>query len=269
MQFLAGAGAYLLPKVIKAMSSRKRKYAGSSSQRRKKGPASKYFMVPQAASARAVGQLLRLGAGGEVKSVDTTFANAASTGVNNGSLSQTPLTLVLNDVVPGSQPWQRVGRRINIVSIQVKAHILPLSGALTGANAATIRVCLVYDKQPNGAYPLLTDIFNNRMADGNTNGASLALLNPDNTRRFRLLRDWHFNVNQLSNSGFALLDSTESTALELSFYKKCNLPVQFDADAQAITSIEQGALYFIGYDSSNASAKWFVSGTVRIRYTDF
>lgn len=128
--------------------------------------------------------------------------------------------------VPGAAMNQRIGRKLTIKSVQFKGIVqLELAATPTGAVTAEsnhLRMILLYDKQPNGALPALTDVL--------TGGQTVNdLFNIDNRDRFSILKDkvWSFDpmIYDSANGGYAW----NRTCAYIKMYKKLNLETIFNA----------------------------------------
>jgi hypothetical protein len=155
---------------------------------------------------------------------------------------------LVNGVIIGNDFNNRVGREIKMKSLYMR-----LSAANLVDQESTLRIMLVYDKQPNGVGPAITDILTS--ADVN------APNNLNNRERFIVITD---KVR------------TCSTAAQRSFwikkYKPLNTSTQYSGSGATIASIATGAMYLIlipQVTSTGApSANYSVGYQVRVRFTD-
>lgn len=183
----------------------------------------------------------------ELKFKDTTAATAIAFG---SSAWTTPgAAFLLNGLVPDSTGTGRIGRRVVMKSIYIRAS-WALGGASTGG--APLRMLVVLDKQANGAAPAVVDV---------------------------VATDSFYGFNNISNSNrfLTLFDQVlDPVAAGSSFttqkvcYKKLNLPVQYNAGtAGTITDIATGSVYIMfsqsgGVGTANGVAAW----NARVRYSD-
>ena len=124
----------------------------------------------------------------EVKSLDLAVvtpsslvdvAHVAGTGANNNFA--TGMTC-LNLIQQGAGFYQRIGTKINIKSIEFYGDF---KQTVDPTNVAYFRYMIVYDRQPNGSYPAITDILrDNDSATSFNSGVSLV-----NRSRFAMIRD--------------------------------------------------------------------------------
>lgn len=129
----------------------------------------------------------------ELKSVDTLIllnnVNVNQQSVNESQISGSNMLTELNLIQQGSGPNNRIGRKVRNVSmyIQLSCRLKPdVNKALPPMDA---RMFIVYDLQPNGAKPDITDIF---QSVSQTSSAATYLnsgVNLNNKARFVILYD--------------------------------------------------------------------------------
>lgn len=145
----------------------------------------------------------------------------------------------------------RIGNKVVIKSVQVTAHF----NVLAVANSGSIRAMLVYDRQPNGAFPILTDIIIAQPAGA---ASPLSGINIANKSRFQMVRDQYFCINGGGES-----------SKTLSMYCKGRWEVEYGANAGNIGDFRTGAMYFIAfYLTAIAVAPTLSFLHVRNRYYD-
>lgn len=186
---------------------------------------------------------------GEMKFLDTTVAQTTV------AAAGTVLSSSLNVVPQGDQQSERIGRKITIKSIHLRGRsILP-----AGAAYDTLRLIVYVDTQTNGAAATAADILQ---------GAAPTLEsfnNMENAGRFRVLKDWYYNMNSINSVG-ATPDETASARV-LKMNKKCNIPILYDSSATtgAIATQCCNNVGVIGFSTGQGITVGFV---VRIRYSD-
>lgn len=167
---------------------------------------------------------------------------------------EVPATGQLNLVPQGATESTRVGRKIQIESVQIRAK-LNYDPAATNASALSY-VYLVQDKQANKSAAAVTDILT-------STDLGVAMINMANSGRFiihkRWVQDW--NLKAGVDGAYAPLRDT------LDFYKKCSIPVEFSSTTGAIGEITSNNLFLIA-SSSGADDLVTLTGTCRIRYQD-
>lgn len=189
------------------------------------------------------------GIGGELKFFDTahnfTIPLAAAV----------PATGQLVLIPQGVTESTRVGRECIIQSIQCNYafQMLPAAAATCSANVVAI---LIQDTQCNGAAAAVTDVYQN-------NQAVTAMINLDNSKRFKTIKKFRISLNPGAGATTALNSATGFRK----FYKKCNIPIVFSSTTGAITEIRSNNLFMIvGTDSNTATVT--LLGNTRVRFSD-
>lgn len=183
---------------------------------------------------------------GELKYVDVTQQN---------TFIETGTGILINGLAPGTGASQRIGKKVSMKSIQLRAAIG--QGATGGAApfAGFVRTFIVYDKQANAAVPTVASILEA------VSGSSP--MNMDNRERFLVLYDRQIAIDQFGGNASA----------QIKMFKKIALPTVFNAGtAGTVADITSGSLYivFISENSFAAAAtnppviQWYS----RVRYED-
>jgi len=188
-----------------------------------------------------------------VASQETGFVDVAATSYN---LDTTGSIALLNTVAQGASVSQRVGKKIQLKSLQFRGSVANSSTAVTNDCAMMI----VYDKRPTGSLPAITDIL--------VTANSSAFLNDANSGRFTILKRLDFllvgNPTAVANyqpNMAATLDSWLSLKGLPTIYKA--------AGTGAIGDIEQGALYLVTVGSTAAgTAAATLGAAFRLRFID-
>lgn len=230
--------------------------------------------------ARARRQLYRpaapmvLKSSAEVKGLDTSLAATAVVSTTNTNDFVIPVNLV----VPGNGSFNRVGRKIHMRSLRLygTASVVIGARATTGdIGGNTLRMIVVYDKQPSGVLPTFADIFGTTSQAGTETSDWNDPLRYDNTSRFRVLRDKKMTANpRFFNAAGGTLD-TQILRIQFDEYLKLNNSATVysgQSDPCTIADISSGALYVIfraevntaGTDVINVST----TSHARLRYTD-
>lgn len=161
----------------------------------------------------------------------------------------------LNCVSQGATSYNRIGTKILVKSIDFRA-VFSLAG--TGPTRSTFRYMIVYDRQPNGAFPAFSDILsaNISTAPGMFTGVNMA-----NRSRFLVLRD---RVQTLDE------DAGNGGSLNVKEFIKTKLETQFRTNAGNIGDITTGAIYLIAFAITASAVSYITmtSATSRIRYFD-
>jgi len=188
--------------------------------------------------------------------------------LGNTSIATTGTVYVssINKVTQGNGESQMLGKKITIKSIQIRLRaIAPYDEDVIGAieSTGTVRVCLFLDKQCNGAAATIADVFETATA--------LGMLNMENSKRFRLLKEWIITINQNIGSyyqGGQVVDAAPASKY-VKFYKKCNIRIDFSPEAsagtRAITEIKSNNLFMMAFSQDKTIN---LNGRSRIRYCD-
>lgn len=204
-------------------------------------------------------------AGPELKIVDI---------ANNTSIIPTGAIVPFPIPQEGSAFYNRIGRRVANRSIQFKGEIKP-----TFTNAAAKwrlynRLVLVYDRQPNGAYPAASDVLAGYTSAGVTTTTEKSMPNPNNKDRFVILKDHVMMTEPIGISGApsaAGLDVTLNNLYEINWFVKLRgLETVLKASTGLIGDVTTGALFLlvINNDPVGASPAWKIELYTRLRFTD-
>lgn len=139
-------------------------------------------------------------------------------------------------IAQGAGQTQRIGKKATYKSLQVRGYVQNN----TTATLNDVAICIVYDKEPTGLMPNITDIFNQATAQ--------SFLNDTNSDRFQIVRRWSHVL-----TGNSATPATGNEILDIDEYIDLkSRPVQFKAAATgAIGDIAVGALYLVCLGSSN------------------
>lgn len=234
--------------------------AARSGRRQASYAANRLVAVPRGVPMYAVGrsQLAR----GEVKFYDETVTPPVTNGpyglplvaAATGSEPGTAFTGIteLNPVQQGATSYNRIGTKILIKSIDFRANFY-LAGSAPVYTA--VRYLLVYDRQPNGAFPAIASILSENIG---TPPVHLSGVNMANRSRFVVLRDRQ------------IILTAQDNMTSVKEFVKTKLETQFSANTGAIGDITTGAIYLIAFSSvSSAVTLAVLSGAhCRIRYFD-
>lgn len=181
----------------------------------------------------------------EIKTVDVQKTTSV--------ISTTSTFTLLNGVQEGSAFYNRIGRKICMKSIRVSGS-LQISG-LGGNVPEYLRVLIVYDRQTNGAFPVISDILANYDNAGGTNAAgdtALAGLNMNNSERFYVLRDTRYYIANAeegtgeSNAVASIVDYQNKGNYD-EYVKLGDLETTFKATTNpaVVGNIATGGLYLV------------------------
>jgi len=197
-----------------------------------------------ARQSKAVGGWATYGRAPELKFIDT----SVSTNLTAASLTFSAPQL-LNGVAPGSGATDRIGRKLVMKSMYMRATVRAGTGS---AGSGPIRCIIFYDKQSNGAAPAATDLLLANEFNSQNN-----LSNRD---RFVVLSD------EITEPVGTQIEQARAHVV----YKKINLETVFNAGtAGTIADITSGSVYAMFAQSSDIiTVAAQVVYRVRIRFTD-
>lgn len=137
------------------------------------------------------------GSGQELKFHDPTSSGTGAVYLATGTST---LFISLNNVREGPSAYQRIGRRIKMMALKYDLAPMAFEEWTYGPNQSHLimRFAIVYDAQPNGAFPAPADLFAQTPADGTNTYNPLAGPNLNYRHRFLILRDriHRYNVDQ-------------------------------------------------------------------------
>ena len=210
----------------------------------------------------------------ELKGVDTdlSFAAAAIPATTNGNTFMQPLNIILQ----GAGSWQRVGRKVKAQSVRVFGVLRHDEDPATSTGdqtGNTVRMAIVWDKQPSGAaIPNFDTIFGVTGNDGTESSSVLDPVRYDNMSRFQIL--WNKKIDCHVMAGPANAGTTVVQGNTYSFdeyIKLNNRESVYATSTNSIADISTGALYFIvraQYQGASNQCYLLDSTRARLRYVD-
>lgn len=162
----------------------------------------------------------------------------------------------LNLVATGTDFTDRVGRKILMKSLNINGHFTTQD---TTVGQDLCRFMIIYDKQPTGALPAITDIL--KTSD------SRDQLNLNNRDRFVILRDLFVSLGAFNNTATAAVAGSP-TEKEIRMYIKLNHEVIYSSTAGTIAAIASGALYMVTIGDNVAANAYAASVSTRVRFID-
>lgn len=214
--------------------------------------------------ARPVGSYaIRRQYGGQPKNELKAFDVAAS----NKNFIAAGTFALLNNMVAGSEVYNRVGRKTYMKSIRIRGVIYNI---LTNIQD-TGRIILLYDEQPNGAQPVIADI----VQDSNAGAATTIRSNPNlnNRERFQILRDHTIYFPSVTNTGGVLTNENYNDTEHASYNIDWFVPLKGKetmyngVNGGTIADIVSGSLYLVVVIQTTDNA-WTFSSSSRLRYYD-
>jgi len=176
------------------------------------------------------------------------------------TINTTSNGFLMNGVGTGTDFNQRIGRRINVTSIQLRGYFDLNQTTSTDIDAC--RMMIVQDCQPNGVTPNLSDVLTVDPTSGLVHPN--AFMNLNNRERFKVIWDklislgcYERNVGNIFYNAKPYID----------VYKRVNIPVEFSATGNTIGSIATNSILFFIFGSAG-TATWKFSTNARLRFTD-
>lgn len=148
----------------------------------------------------------------------------------------------------------RVGSKIVIKSVAIKACFYTTTAA---TDVGLMRWMLVYDRQPNGAYPAIGDILRSNATAPAGSGAIHDGLNMQNRSRFSVIRDKIMS-----------LDPGSAPVRIVNEFCKGRWEVEYKGSAGGVADITTGAMILCFWYDMCAHVPACASMSTRIRYDD-
>lgn len=196
---------------------------------------------------------------GEVKFFDVDISDSAALPVVTAVAGAEPAAgftglTEINCVAQGATSYNRIGSKIQVKSIQLKVGYRLIGSAPV---STLVRFLVVYDRQPNGAFPAIGDILSDNISTAPSFHSGINMANKD---RFIIIRDQY---RPLCVAG--------GNVAVVSEFIKLRQDTQFKSNTSTIGDITSGALYYIACTQdvgSGTSAAQQVFAHTRIRYFD-
>ncbi|HUD45139.1 MAG TPA: capsid/nuclear shuttle family protein [Patescibacteria group bacterium] len=201
---------------------------------------------------------------GEIKSVDI--------GIVTDTISTTATFQAVNLPVEGASFYNRIGRKVMMKSLRLTGQYL-VTGNEVGV-AEYLRVMVVYDRQTNGAYPVIGDLLANYDSAGTSTTNSQSGLNMNNAERFTVLMDRRikipYNTTDVGGIQYEYLSNyANDNSGEDRYIKLNNMETHYKATAGTIGDIATGGLYIVTFGSVVAgSAGYAFNWNARLRFHD-
>ncbi len=170
------------------------------------------------------------------------------------------VTPTINIIAQGVTESQRIGRKCTIKQINWRYDvILPeIDAAGTPGSGDSLRIIIFIDKQANGATAAVTDLLET--------ANFLSFRNLANSGRFTFLMDKMHNINYagLASDGAGVV-SQANRIFAYSWYKRCNLPIEYSSTTGAIGEIRSNN---IGVCLLSRSGVVQLDSHFRLRFSD-
>lgn len=186
----------------------------------------------------------------EKKFFDTALA------FNFDATGEVPATGQLVLIPQGVTEQSRVGRACVVKSLQLRIH----AGFAPGAAATASTNCWIYvvqDTQANGAAAAITDVLT-------TNNIATALLNLDNSQRFKILK----KLKMTFNPGAGVTTAYNNVNVDKECYMKLNVPMDYSSTTGAITEIRSNNIFLLAGSDTTSDDTVTLDGNCRVRFTD-
>lgn len=175
------------------------------------------------------------------------------------ALNTTGTIFLMNTVAQGASVNQRVGKKIQLKSIQLRGIV----NSDTTTVISQYTCCIIRDSRPTGALPAITDIF--------VTISPLSMLNDANSARFSVI--WRHDgmlIGENITSGVNLNPSLAHNVNEYIKIRKAHKQVVYKAAGTgAIADIDEGAFYFVAFGGNAAGTADGVGNfNCRTRYWD-
>lgn len=172
---------------------------------------------------------------------------------------------LLNGCVAGSQIFNRIGRKINLKSLQIRGFIF--GDASTGVTR--VRMVIVFDKQANGAAPTWANIMQSQNIAGTTASDVNAMVNLDNRDRFEIIRDLTYTLGPWSDTATQSYAAGTQIVNIDEFMKLGNRETVYNAGtAGTIGDIQSGSLYMFLISNQPAATGAAANLAFRTRFID-
>lgn len=184
--------------------------------------------------------------------------------------------LALNLIQVGSSMFNRIGRKLEMISVRFTGYIYPTTTATATTQTDFGRVAIIYDRQTNGAYPTISDIIQDTDQAGANTTTAMSGINMNNRERFVVIMDKRCYLPQVTNtagvaSNMQPSDTDYFMPLIDEYRRLQKLTTHYKADSNpaVIGDISTGGLYVITFgdnpvDSDNYRLDW----NCRLKYVD-
>lgn len=195
----------------------------------------------------------------EVKFSDILSVNAFQAPLTAGTIYATTIMAIPE----GSQPFTRIGRKIHITGIGMRALIQIPLGTDATKGSDEIRIIYYLDKQTNGLAANIDDIFNEVGASGAS--SILAYRNLLHVNRFRILHDKVYHVQSKSGSNPGGTSQHSNATVHIKDWMNVDFNVLFGGATADIANLTENNVGILLYSMNEAAS---VSIHSRVRYLD-
>lgn len=199
---------------------------------------------------------------GEIKTVDvgltlTAFRNFVTP----------PVPILLNGTQTGSGFWNRIGSKTRMKSLQIRGTITQRATAVE----ALLRMIIVYDKQANGAFPLLSTILETREQNGTQSNTIYSCMKTESRDRFEIIKDETWRSPSVTYAAGVQTNGPNYPGVDNEFefnhfIKLKSRKSTYSASTGDIGDITTGSLFIIFIGSQDNV--WQCNWTSRLRFYD-
>lgn len=201
----------------------------------------------------------------EIKAIDIPEAT-----ITLEAIGTPPTFHLLNGIQVGSGFFNRIGSKIEMLNLHVRGFLVNIATSVQQYG----RILIVYDRQPNGAAPAITEVLQSRDQTGTASTTDKSEINLDQRDRFIIVRDKDFFLPSVTNTGGVLTNGPNwpgdiEEHWEINWFIKLkNLLTHFKSSTNPTTvaDINTGALYAIFL--AGTTAQWAAQVSFRLRYSD-
>ncbi len=191
---------------------------------------------------------------GERKFHDIDVDNGAAVISTTGNIQNSGTIAVIPQ---GTTEITRIGRKAVIRNINIRWNAFIESGTNMGLTSAYFRMILYWDKQANTATATVLQILESAHWNSFRNLA--------NGERFEILLDKFVPMICTAAAGNGTANDFANTIARGEYFKKCEIPIEYDASLGAITEITSNNICIL-LISQQALMKF--ESKVRLRFTD-
>lgn len=193
----------------------------------------------------------------------------------SGVISTTPVFQLLNGVQSGSAFYNRIGNKITMKSLHLTGMIASNSAATPASVPEFLRIIVFYDKQCNGAAPVIGDILANYDNTGTATTTSVSGINMNNAERFIILMDNRVTITNNDSSLIqeGAINGCYNQEIHINrFINLRNLETIYKATSNpaVVGDIATGSLFLVIFGSvaSGANPGYILYFNARLRYFD-
>ncbi len=165
----------------------------------------------------------------------------------------------LNVIPQGAAEDERIGVKVTLRTVQISGSLLQVDSGSAGQTTNRVRLLLVWDKQNSGGSGANLNEVINPVVDGMRDVANMA--------RFVVLKSWLITTVSMSGGGDGTTNAFGETQKPFKFYKKCSIPIHYDAATGGITEQTSNNIFFAAWMES-ANPQVLLTAQFRVRYSD-